>query len=103
MSPVVRQECPTSCAQSHGLLSPHSHRLEHHRTARLAQRLAHGEVGAFGLEAVGVAPVVLEVVDAPLGVGERVLVLVATAAGLAAAGLPAGVGIDAELQPFACT
>jgi hypothetical protein len=46
----------------------------------------------------GVAPVFLEVVDAPGGVLAGVLVLVADGAGAAGAGLGADVGVDAELE-----
>ena len=71
---------------------------EQHRPAGLAQCFAHGQVRAFGLESLGVAPVVLEIVDAPLRIGLRVLEFVAAAAGPAAAGLPARIRIDAQLQ-----
>ena len=98
MSPVVRHEWPTGLRPVPGLVVAPLAQREQHRPAGLAQRFAHGEVRAFGLEAIGVAPVVLEIVDAPLRVGQRVLVFVAAAAGLAAAGFPAGIGIDAELQ-----
>ena len=44
------------------------------------------------------APVQLEVIHAPGSIGKRILELVPTRPGTALAGLPAGVGVDAELQ-----
>src|SRR5690554_7301685 len=41
------------------------------------QGFAHGGIGAHLIQAFGVAPVVLQIVDAPRGVGQGVLVLVA--------------------------
>ena len=73
---------------------------EQDRPAGGVQRVAHGGVGADGVNVFGIAPVVFQIVDAPLGVGECVLVFVATAAGVAGAGGVAGVGVDADLQAF---
>ena len=68
--------------------------------AARAQRVGHQRIGFLGIAGAGVAPIIFQIVDAPAGIGERVLIFVALAAGPAAAGLPAGVGIDAELQPL---
>nr|GEU28380.1 hypothetical protein [Tanacetum cinerariifolium] len=74
---------------------------EQHRAARAADGVAHGGVGAHGIQALAVAPVVLDVVDAPLGVRDRVLVFVAPAARPAAARGGAHVRVDADLQTLA--
>nr|GFD56755.1 hypothetical protein [Tanacetum cinerariifolium] len=52
---------------------------EYHRPPGLADSGRNGFVRAFGLEALRVAPVVLEIIDAPLGVHLGILKLVASA------------------------
>src|SRR5688572_24647088 len=79
------------------VIAPFAQR-EQYRSPRRAQSFAHREIGSLGLQAIGVAPVVLQVVDSPLRVAERVLILIAAAAGFAATGFPARIGVDAELQ-----
>src|SRR5206468_12372811 len=64
------------------------------------ERVAERGVPARGVERVRVAPVFLDVIDAPLGEALRVLFLVPVAAGTALAGPPARVGVEAELEPF---
>src|SRR5690606_2677205 len=73
---------------------------EQDRAASFVQRIAHGGVGADGVDVFGIAPVVFQVVDAPLGVGERVLIFMSAAAGVAGAGGVACVGVDTDLQTF---
>ncbi len=60
--------------------------------------VAHGGVGFALIACGGVAPVVFEVVDAPGGEEEGVLIFVALAAGVAAAGFGAGAAVDAEFE-----
>src|SRR5438477_6763613 len=74
---------------------------EHHRTTRLGDRVAHRGVGRFGVHARGLAPVVFDVIDVPARIGTRILILVAAAAGTAAAGGRAGVRVDAQLESLA--
>src|SRR4051794_3155683 len=74
---------------------------EQHRPAGLGDRVAHRGVGRFGAHAWGVAPVVLDVIDAPAGIGPRILIFVATATGTAAAGGRAGVRVDTQLESLA--
>src|SRR5206468_12576471 len=71
---------------------------EHDRAAAPSQGTAHLPVGVAGVLALGVAPVVLQVVDSPLRVGARVLLLMALAAGPLLAGAGARVGVEAELE-----
>ena len=99
MSPVARQSLPTPCAQSHGLVEPHSQMLKTigRPLAASARRIGRRPRGR---PAPRVAPVVLQVVDAPLGVGPRVDLLVVLAAGPASARARAGVRVEPELQPL---
>src|ERR671920_412052 len=69
-----------------------------HRASGCVEGVAHRQVSALCLQALRVAPVVLQIIDAPTGVRLRVLKLSAAAARSAAAGLPARVRVDAELQ-----
>ena len=71
---------------------------EQDRTPGLAQGAAHQGIGSFGIEVVGVAPVVFEVVHAPGGISIGILVLVAEAACIAGAGVGPGIAVDAELE-----
>src|SRR6516162_5050739 len=64
------------------------------------QSLAHGGVGFFAIPRARIAPVILEVVDAPLRVLQRVLIFVTLAARAPGAGFGARVGIDAEFEAF---
>src|SRR5208282_1666417 len=52
------------------------------------------------IDSGGAAPVVLQVVDAPLGIGPRVLFLVAVGSLIARAGLGSRRGVDADFQAF---
>ena len=65
-----------------------------------AQGVAHERIGSHGIDILGVAPVVFQVVDAPAGVLQRILVLVAEAAETSGAGPPPGIGVDTQLQPL---
>ena len=60
--------------------------------------VAHAGVSVLGVGVAGVAPIVFEVVHAPLRVLEGVLEFMAPAAGIAAAGFGAGAIINAELE-----
>ncbi len=73
------------------------------RAAGLLQGVAHGLVPGPGVDALVVAVVVLEVVDAPGRPQVGVLLLVAEPAGeaLDVTGVVAGAGVDAELQALA--
>ena len=89
-----RRPAPRSTASS----TPHSHMLKTigRPVARSASRIV---VYASRVSwPVGVAPVVLQVVDAPRGVALRVLRLVVRRARPPGAGLRARVGVDAELE-----
>src|SRR5271166_6910615 len=70
------------------------------RAQGVAHLLVDGTHSRVGIEAAGTAPVVLEVVHAPRGVGLGVLCLVSVAAFVSSAGVGAGRGVDAELQPL---
>ena len=98
MSPVVRQQLPpTACAPlpdvAHAVLAE----AEDDVPAAVVQGLAHHAIGLDEGLAVGVrgnvavgAPVVLEIVDAPLGIGVGVLLLVLPTGREAGAGLGPG-------------
>src|SRR5713101_99844 len=64
------------------------------------QGVAHGGVGCRGVLRAGVAPIVFEIVDAPGGVLQGVLIFMAAAAGALLAGERASIGIDAKFQAF---
>jgi hypothetical protein len=66
-----------------------------------AQGVAHGRIGDLRIDALAVAPVVLEVVHAPRRVLRGVHGFEPVRAGPALAGPGAGVGIEAELQALA--
>ena len=63
-----------------------------------SQGVAHQGVGALGVDVVGEAPVVFQIIHAPVGIGDGVLVFVAEAARVAGAGEVAGVAVDAQFQ-----
>ena len=66
--------------------------------ARLVQGIAHDGIALLGGARIGVAVVVLQVVDAPLGVGLCVDLLVAEGAGATLARVGAGVAVQTELH-----
>ena len=96
MSPVVRQSWPIPCAHSHGFVLAPLADGEHDRPAARPQRLAHPRVGVARVLSVRVAPVVLQVVDAPLRVASRVLLLVVLRARPLGARQRAGVRVEPE-------
>src|SRR2546422_9413583 len=65
------------------------------------QRPAHPRVGVPRVLALGVAPVVLQVVDPPRSIRPGVDLLVVLAAGTLLAGTGARVRVEPELQPLA--
>ena len=67
-------------------------------TARRLQSIAHDGIRRFGICFPGVAPVVFEVVDAPVRVLQRVLIFVALAAGPLGASQCSGIRINPKLQ-----
>ena len=71
---------------------------EDNRTSAGLDGLGHRLVRSLGILAIVGAPVILEVINPPLGVLEGILELVALAAGSPLAGEGAGAGIHAELQ-----
>src|SRR5580700_10089562 len=66
-------------------------------TAGGEKRVAHGRIGFFGVAFPRIAPIVFQVIDAPAGILERVLMLVALTARPSGTGLGAGVRVEAEL------
>ncbi len=90
---------PDLCAPGPRLVRPPLTDAEDDGPPGGEERVPHSEVGLPGLELTGVAPVVLEVVDAPLGVGQGILILVTPASRAAGTGLPTRIRVDAELQP----
>ena len=116
MSPVVRHRLPPSARRPlpDGVPTVLAEREDDGPAGRL-QRLAHLVVGGdheahlrglvvgslllhhFGDEA---AQVVLQVVDAPVGIHFRVLLFVAQRARISGAGLRSRPGVDADLQPL---
>src|SRR4029078_5878736 len=73
---------------------------EHDGPAGCLQRVPHGGVGAVRPEVVAVAPVVLQIVDVPLRVSLRILILAAATAGVASARLGARIRVDAQPEPL---
>ena len=63
-----------------------------------AEGAAHRGVGPDRIEILRVAPVIFEVVYLPGGIGEGILVFVAIAAGIAGAGIGAGIAVDAQFE-----
>ena len=100
MSPVVRHMCaPAERPHLAGSLWPQSQALNRMSRPGGAQGLAHAAVEIDAAHPEGlVAVVVLEEIDAPVGEGPRVLLLVAVARGLARAGPGARRRVEAELQ-----
>ncbi len=100
MSPVLRHRLPpTSLPQSHGLAVPHSQMLSTigRPAASSAARILAYE--AFASCERGAAPVVFQIVHAPGGVLNGILIFVAEAAGASGTSLRACVGIHAKFQP----
>ena len=82
-----------------GLVLPHSQMREDDRASRGPQRAAHAPVGLARVLALRVAPVVLQVVDAPLGVASsRRSPRGPCCPGARGAGELARVRVEAELQ-----
>ena len=79
------------------VLAPLAHG-EEHGSVGLLEGVGHGGVSDLGVAAVGVAVIVLEVVDTPGGVGVDIDLLVTEGTGSASAGLVASIGVDAELE-----
>ena len=77
--------------------APLAHR-EDDRAAALPERVRHHRIGFLRIAVAGAAPVVFQVIDAPAGISQRVLVFVALAPRAPAAGQAAGVGVDTELE-----
>jgi len=102
MSPVVRQQLPPTSAPTSRrrpcLLAEGCTRCRG-RTCR--GRPAFSAYGALRSLLWQEAPVVFQVIDAPLAVGLGVLVLVAETALVAGAGLGTGRRVDAELETLA--
>ena len=73
-------------AQNHGFAVPHSHMLNTMGRPVAEQSVAHGGVGFLGVARAGVAPVILEIVDAPVRILKGILIFVALAAGTAGTG-----------------
>ena len=71
---------------------------EEHGSVGLLEGVGHGGVSDLGVAAVGVAVIVLEVVDTPGGVGVGIDLLVTEGTGSASAGLVAGIGVETELE-----
>ncbi len=78
-------------------LPPFAH-AKHDRPAGGVQGVAHLGVTLFRIGAVGVAPVVFQIVDAPRGIRLGVLLLVFVSAGKARAGLCARAVVHAEFE-----
>src|SRR5256885_1849969 len=72
---------------------------EHDRPASRMQGVRPLRVERSWAQPVGVTPVDLHVIDAPLGEPSRVTELIAEARGEVHAGHRSGVGVDAEAQP----
>ena len=62
------------------------------------ERITHEGVRSLRVDIVGEAPVILEVVDVPACVRERILIFVAIAAGIATAGEITGITVDTEFH-----
>jgi len=71
---------------------------QHYRPARGIERVADQGISCLGVLRGGVAPVVLQIVNPPGGVLQRVLIFMPQAAGPLGASLTARVRIDSELQ-----
>src|SRR5205085_6082939 len=72
---------------------------EHDGPARLGERVAELGVLCRPVEPLGIAPILLDVVDAPLGESPGIDLLGAIRAGTALAGPAPRVGVEAELEP----
>ncbi len=79
------------------VLAPLAHG-EEHGSVGLLEGVGHGGVSDLGVAAIGVAVIVLEVVDTPGGVGVGIDLLVTEGTGSASAGLVAGIGVETELE-----
>src|SRR5438552_1886424 len=73
---------------------------EHDGATRFGERVTELGVLCRPVEPLGIAPILLNVVDAPLGEGPGIDLLGAVRAGAALAGLTPGVGVEAELEPL---
>ena len=71
---------------------------EEHGSVGLLEGVGHGGVSDLRDAAVGVAVIVLEVVDTPGGVGVDIDLLVTEGTGSASTGLVAGIGVETELE-----
>ena len=71
---------------------------EEHGSVGLLDGVSNSGVSDLGNAAVGVAVIVLEVVDTPGGVGVDIDLLVTEGTGSASTGLVAGIGVETELE-----
>src|ERR671934_61186 len=72
---------------------------QHHRSSGRVKSHRPLRVESAWTHALRMAPVDLDVVDAPLGERARIAELIAEARGKSLAGVRSGVGVDAEAQP----
>ena len=79
--------------------SPFAH-AEKNWPPRRLQRIAHRRIRFLRIALPGVAPVILQIIDAPLRIHQRVLIFVSHAARTLRASFFPGVGINSKFQPF---
>jgi hypothetical protein len=72
------------CPQPRLRSAPLAHRKDD-VAAALAQRVGHQRISLLSIAVAGAAPIVFQVIDAPAGIGQRVLIFVALASWPAAA------------------
>src|SRR6185503_697738 len=78
--------------------APLAHRKDDRATA-LSERVGHHRIGFLGVAVARIAPVILQIINAPAGIADGVLILVSLASGTPAAGQPSRIRIDAKLEP----
>src|SRR5690606_34609711 len=64
------------------------------------KRIAHGGIGTDWVYIFGIAPIVFQIVDAPLGIGARILIFVTATAGITGTGGITSIGINTDFQTF---
>src|SRR5688500_13321981 len=60
------------------------------------QCISHGRIGALSTQSFGVAPIIFQIVNTPLSISERILVLATATTWATAASFSASVGIDTK-------
>src|SRR5579884_1571334 len=92
--------CYVLCPEPRFRRAPFTHG-EHDVPPRLPQSIGHERVGFLGIAGPCVAPVVLQIVDAPRGILPGVQELVSLTTGSTTTSLAPSVGVDPELQSLA--